>query len=457
MDELSAIPEASREIALERFELLRPYLEGARPLRTVALEASIPYRTAVRWASGYRKDGLAALARKSRTDQGGRRLASATLIKAIEGLALERPPLPMSSIHRQVSAMAETLNESKPSYAVVRRIVHSLPAGLMMLAHRGNKAYSEGFDLVHRREALRPNSIWQVDHAQLDIKLLREDGSIGRPWLTIVIDDYSRAVAGYYLGFDPPSSLRTTLALRRGIWRKGDPHWEICGIPDILYTDNGSDFRSKHLEQLAADLKIRLVFSTPGQPQGRGRIERFFRTVNEMFLCDLDGYPLPLKPAYYDVLHEYEARIESIPDPTTLIVVDEADRLTMNSLEQLRSIFDQNGLGMVLIGMPGIEKRIARYPQFFSRIGFVHEFRALSDADIQVLLEQRWAPVGIHLPAPSPAPEVITAVIRLTRGNFRLLVRLLTQMERVLAINGLETLSVDVVETARENLVIGQA
>jgi len=64
-----------------------------------------------------------------------------------------------------------------------------------MLAHRGNKAYSEGFDLVHRREALKSNSIWQVDHAQLDIKLLREDGSVGRPWLTIVIDDYSRAVA----------------------------------------------------------------------------------------------------------------------------------------------------------------------------------------------------------------------------------------------------------------------
>jgi transposase InsO family protein len=63
------------------------------------------------------------------------------------------------------------------------------------------------------------------------------------PWLTIVIDDYSRAVAGYYLGFEPPSSLRTTLALRQGIWRKGNPHWEICGIPDILYTDNGSDFR----------------------------------------------------------------------------------------------------------------------------------------------------------------------------------------------------------------------
>ena len=74
------------------------------------------------------------------------------------------------------------------------------------------------------------------------------------------------------------------------------------------------------------------------------------------------------------------------------------------------------------------------------------------------MLEERWAPVGIHLPGSSPNPEVIAAaVIRLTRGNFRLLVRLLTQMERVLAINGLQTLSVDVVETARDNLVIGQA
>jgi len=76
----------------------------------------------------------------------------------------------------------------------------------------------------------------------------------------------------------------------RGIWRKDDPRWNICGIPDVLYTDHGSDFTSRHLEQVSADLKIRLIFSTPGKPRGRGRIERFFSSVDEMFLCELDGY-----------------------------------------------------------------------------------------------------------------------------------------------------------------------
>ncbi len=105
-----------------------------------------------------------------------------------------------------------------------------------------------------------------------------------------MIDDYSRAVAGYFLSFEDPSALHTSLALRQAIWRKEDSRWIVCGIPDVLYTDNGSDFTSQHLEQVGADLKIRLVFSIPGKPRGRGRIERFFSTVNEMFLCELDGY-----------------------------------------------------------------------------------------------------------------------------------------------------------------------
>jgi hypothetical protein len=49
-----------------------------------------------------------------------------------------------------------------------------------------------------------------------------------------------------------------------------------------------------------------------------------------------------------------------------------------------------------LIGMPGIEKRIARFPQFYSRIGFVHEFRPLDPAQVQEPLEKKWTPPGVH-------------------------------------------------------------
>lgn len=102
--------------------------------------------------------------------------------------------------------------------------------------------------------------------------------------------DYSRAVPAYYLGLDAPDVLRTALMLRQYIWRKEDPRWHICGIPDIFYTDNGSDYRSKHMEQVSADIKMRLVFSIRGQPRGRGKIERFFETVNQLLLSGLPGY-----------------------------------------------------------------------------------------------------------------------------------------------------------------------
>lgn len=88
--------------------------------------------------------------------------------------------------------------------------------------------------------------------------------------------------------------MQTALALRQAIWRKPDAHWTIFGIPEVLYTDNGSDFTSTNLEQVAADIKMRLIFSTPGHPRGRGRIERFFETVNQIRKARGVGGPPPL-------------------------------------------------------------------------------------------------------------------------------------------------------------------
>jgi hypothetical protein len=165
----------------------------------------------------------------------------------------------------------------------------------------------------------------------------------------------------------------------------------------------------------------------------------------------------PLEPTYFEVFEKYRAAEKALPDPTALIVIDEADRLRMASLEQIRAHFDGGDAGLILIGMPGIEKRMARYPQFYSRIGFVHEFRPLSVTETKELLGQRWAPPGVRLPDEVPGADTMAAIIRITGGNFRLLHRLLTQIERVLEINGIGTVSGAVVEAARESLLIGQA
>jgi len=104
------------------------------------------------------------------------------------------------------------------------------------------------------------------------------------------MDDYSRAVAGFGVSFHAPSAIQTAPVLRQAIWRKAIPRWYICGIPATFYTDHGSDFTSHHLEQVSAALKMELVFSEAGMPRERGRIERFFRTINQMLLCGLPGY-----------------------------------------------------------------------------------------------------------------------------------------------------------------------
>jgi hypothetical protein len=142
-----------------------------------------------------------------------------------------------------------------------------------------------------------------------------------------------------------------------------------------------------------------------------------------------------------------------MPDPTDLIIIDEADRLKTASLEQVRAIFDQSHLGIVLIGMPGLEKRLSRYPQFYSRVGFVHAFRPLSAAQVRALLQQKWVPSGVTLPEEGVADEnALAAIIRVTGGNFRLLQRLLTQVARIMEINALQRVTSEVVEVARESL-----
>ena len=171
-----------------------------------------------------------------------------------------------------------------PSYWVVRRIIAGLDRGLVSLARHGAKGYGNEFELVLRRESAHPNDLWQADHTELDVMVLDENDRPARPWLTVILDDHSRAVAGYTVFLDDPSAMQTALALRQAVWRKADPGWAVCGWPSALYSDNGADFTSDHIAQVCAGAKVQLIHSTPGKPRGRGKSERFFGTITTELL-----------------------------------------------------------------------------------------------------------------------------------------------------------------------------
>jgi putative transposase len=287
---LTALSEAQRAQAQERFEIIRPALEEGVTQAQVARAHNIPASTVQSWIKRYRDKGLAGLANEGRSDKGKSRRLPKDAVGLIEGLALQTPPRSMASIHRQVVEIAEKQGWKPPSYDRVRQIIKSIDPALVTYAHQGAAAYREEFDLLYRREASHSNAMWQADHCELPILLLDEAGKPDKPQLTAIEDDYSRLIVGYRLSFQQPNALTTALTLRTAICRKEDPRWHAYGIPTVFYSDHGPDFTSQHMEQVAADLPLELIFSKVKVPRGHGKIERFFRSVEQLLLQDLPGY-----------------------------------------------------------------------------------------------------------------------------------------------------------------------
>jgi DNA transposition AAA+ family ATPase len=144
------------------------------------------------------------------------------------------------------------------------------------------------------------------------------------------------------------------------------------------------------------------------------------------------------------------------PEPPTLVIVDEADRLKTAGLEQVRDLYDRRHIGLVLIGMPGLQKRLARYPQLYSRVGCVHQFLPLGGAELQHVIRRQSQQLGLGLELHDGTDaSILSTIVRITGGNFRLVERLFAQIQRVAQINEVTTLTPELVAAAQESLVIG--
>jgi len=159
---------------------------------------------------------------------------------------------------------------------------------------------------------------------------------------------------------------------------KANTKWIVCGIPQVLYTDHGSDFTSKHIETVCADLKIQLVFSTVGKPRGRGKVERFFLSVNQLLLMNLDEYAPPnsklpkttLTLADFSnllesfIVEQYHYKVHSTTGQEPI------KRWTSNSfLPQLPNSLEQLDLLLLTVPKP---RKVRRDGIYFQNFRYIH-------------------------------------------------------------------------------------
>ena len=212
-----------------------------------------------RWIRAWRQGGFEALLPDPRV---GVPRSPAKLLELAVTLKREAPRRTSAQI---AQILAEQTGHSPHPRTLLR---HFARIGLdRQLAGRPPRAFG-------RFEAERPNDLWTAD-------ALHGPTVAGRKsYLFAAIDDHSRALVGYRWGLGE-DTVRLEAALRAGLSARG--------VPATLYVDNGSAFKSRQLERACAVLGIRLTHSAPGEPQGRGKIERVFGTVRSQFLVELDA------------------------------------------------------------------------------------------------------------------------------------------------------------------------
>lgn len=245
--------------------------------------------TLLEWAKRYRHGGLEALAPKPRQDRGRMRAITPQLAALIERLKRENPHRTGTTLLREL-ALSNGKHEPPLSSSTLYRFLKQ--RGLSereLLAPPARKKF----------EAERANQIWQADML-FGPWVARAGGGRMQVFLHATLDDASRLIphAQFYSsqGLDAClDCLRQAMAAR--------------GVPTRLYIDNAKMYRSPQLARIAASLGALIIHSRPYQPEGRGKIERCFRTVREQFLANLDPKRLLSLEALNERLHAW---IESV-------------------------------------------------------------------------------------------------------------------------------------------------
>jgi putative transposase len=149
--------------------------------------------------------------------------------------------------------------------------------------------------------ASRPLERVAMDHCRLDLFVIDECSGLplGRPWLTLLQDEFTRYVIGFSLSFEEPSSVSVCQAIAHAITPKSFDHiaeqhrpkqaWDAWGVIETLVVDNGLEFHGRAIEDSAGRLGITIQYCPRKSPWYKGKIERFFRTIGQGLLDLLPG------------------------------------------------------------------------------------------------------------------------------------------------------------------------
>jgi transposase InsO family protein len=258
---------------LPRGELTRRAQEVASRLYDIphSTRRQVSVDTLLEWTLRYRRNGLTALTPKPRQDRGQTRAVAPETAALIERLKRENPHRTGAALLRELApAQAGTLSAST-LYRFLR--ARGLTERQLLL----DKA------AAHKKyEAEFANRIWQSDML-FGPWVRRAGGGKMQVFLQATLDDASRLIphAQFYFNQGLDSFLD---CLRQAIAARG--------LPTRLYMDNAKIYRSPQLARIAASIGILIIHTPPYRPEGRGKIERFFRSVREQFLDSLDPQAL---------------------------------------------------------------------------------------------------------------------------------------------------------------------
>lgn len=297
--DLQNIPERDWEIARGRFHAIEPLLRagtsvpGAIAMR--AVEVGKDRSTLYRWLSTYIHGGTLAslLPAKSGGAAGQKRLENdveLVIAAAIEDRYLKKQRISAEQVAREIVIRCARLGLTPPHPATVRRRIAAVDECVTVHRREGGKQMRQRFGPVEGAfpGADAPLRFVQIDHTPVDLELVDDihRRPIGRPWITVAIDVYSRMIAGFYVSFDPPGALSTGLCLAHAILPKDvwlarfdiAATWPVWGIMDAVHCDNAKEFHGAMLEKACQNYGIALRFRPVRQPHYGGHIERFLGT-----------------------------------------------------------------------------------------------------------------------------------------------------------------------------------